>query len=122
MRSQIFAGLAFGLAAMAAAAPAENSTSEEQVTIDAAVFVREDANRNDNWDSITSAGFSLVTSSGSIGCKTNGFPEPSKVFKCADPAYSFEIVSRPGYNLYTVAVSHKVSDRYVSSLFLVVSY
>ncbi|USP77058.1 hypothetical protein yc1106_04332 [Curvularia clavata] len=110
MRSQIFAGLAFGIVAVVAGASVESSASDEQVTIDSAIFVREDANGNDNWDAITHASLSLITSSGTVRCDTDSPPVPSNVYACADPAYSFQITSRPGYNLYAITVTHKVSD------------
>ncbi|USP74812.1 uncharacterized protein yc1106_02086 [Curvularia clavata] len=113
MRSQIFAGLALGLAAVAAAAPMESRASDEQVTIDSAVFVRNDSNNNDNWDTITNAGLTLSTASGSVRCDADSFPDPSipsKVYTCADSAYSFQISSRPGYDLYAITITHKVSD------------
>ncbi|KAH7550840.1 hypothetical protein BM1_10213 [Bipolaris maydis] len=111
MRSQIFAGLA--LAAVAAAAPMESRASDEQVTINNAVFVRQDGNANDNWDTITSVSLSLTTPSGSVNCNASSFPDPSvpsNVYPCADSTYSFQISSRPGYDLYAITVTHKVSD------------
>lgn len=118
MRSQIFAGLA--LAAVAAAAPMESRASDEQVTINNAVFVRQDGNANDNWDTITSVSLSLTTPSGSVNCNASSFPDPSvpsNVYPCADSTYSFQISSRPGYDLYAITVTHKVSDRYANPLF-----
>lgn len=117
MRSQIFAGLA--LAAVVAAAPLECRASDEPITIDNASFVREDSNSNDNWDTITFLGFDLTTPSGTVSCSANSFPNPSvpsNVYACANAAYSFQISSRPGYDLYAITVTHKVSDRYVSPL------
>lgn len=117
MRSQIFAGLAFGIVAVVAGAPVESSASEEQITINGAVFVRKDSNSNDNWDAITYVGLTLTTPSGSVSCDADSFPDPSvpsNVYTCADPTYSFQISSRPSYNVYAVTVTHKVSDRYAS--------
>ena len=91
----------------------ESRASDEQITIDGAVFVRKDSNNNDNWDAITHVGLSLTTPSGSVRCDADSFPDPSvpsNVYTCADPTYSFQITSRPGYNIYAVTVTHKVSD------------
>ncbi|EUC27465.1 hypothetical protein COCCADRAFT_41811 [Bipolaris zeicola 26-R-13] len=113
MRSQVFAGLAFGIVAVAAGAPVESGASEEQITINNAVFVRKDSNGNDNWDAITHVGLTLTTPSGSVSCNADSFPDPSvpsNLYTCADPTYSFQITSRPGYDIYAITVTHKVSD------------
>ncbi|EMD92213.1 hypothetical protein COCC4DRAFT_129745 [Bipolaris maydis ATCC 48331] len=91
----------------------ESRASDEQVTINNAVFVRQDGNANDNWDTITSVSLSLTTPSGSVNCNASSFPDPSvpsNVYPCADSTYSFQISSRPGYDLYAITVTHKVSD------------
>ncbi|EUC40171.1 hypothetical protein COCMIDRAFT_41459 [Bipolaris oryzae ATCC 44560] len=114
MRSQFFAGLAFGIVAVVAGAPVESRASKEQITIDGAVFVRKDSNSNDNWDALTYVGLTLTTPSGPVSCNADTFPDPSvpsNVYACANPKYSFQITSRPGYDIYTVTVTHKVSDK-----------
>jgi hypothetical protein len=120
MRSQIFAGLALGVVAMVSGAPVESSASSEPVSITAATFIRRDGNQNGNWDTITHLGFGLETPVTTVHCEGNTFPDPaipSNVYACDDPAYSFQITDRPGYSLYAITVTHKVSDRYVSRLF-----
>ncbi|KAF2727053.1 hypothetical protein EJ04DRAFT_517491 [Polyplosphaeria fusca] len=114
MRSQIFASVFLGAASLVAAAPLEARAPIDQVLLQNAAFVRADSNGNDNWDTLTYAGFDLTTTSGKLRCTANDFPTPSvpsNVYECSDASYSFQITERPAYGKYTFEISHEVEGQ-----------
>jgi hypothetical protein len=115
MLSKVFTVLALGAATLVAGAPMEARTADEQVTVSNTQFARKDSNGNDNWDTLLGVSFDLATPSSSIHCAASGPDVPSNKYVCSDPAYSFEISGRPGYDQYAFTIYH--NSEYVNPSF-----